>query len=168
MQLGSIVPSTGPALGRHRHTTGFGRGRMRAPDKHRGAQTELLACTYLLGEGYDVFRNISAHGLVDIIACRGTELLRIDVKSGGSPKLKPAQERDGVVILHVDEHGVCEFDTDRKRRFAEVVGATLAEVTGIPPKEAAEQLNQRGITTPAGARWGAGTVAQLRQRYGLT
>src|SRR5262249_15828766 len=63
--------------GHHGH-----RRMQKAATKHRGAQTELLACAFLLGEGYEVFRNISAHGTADIIACRGGGLLRIDGRRG--------------------------------------------------------------------------------------
>lgn len=29
--------------------------------KHRGARSELIASTYLLDQGYEVFRNVSSH-----------------------------------------------------------------------------------------------------------
>ena len=89
-------------------------------EKHRTAQTELAACIYLLGEGYEVFRNVSAHGNADLVAVKGDKLLRIDVKSGNGGKLTAEQEREGIVILHVDESGHCELDTDRKQRIAKV------------------------------------------------
>ena len=40
-----------------------------------------------------MFRNISAHGTADLVACKGDKVLRIDVKSA------PEQETEGVVIL---------------------------------------------------------------------
>jgi len=36
--------------------------------KHKGATSELMATVWLLKKGYEVFRNISNHGLIDIIA----------------------------------------------------------------------------------------------------
>jgi hypothetical protein len=86
--------------------------------KHRGAHGELTACVYLLGEGYEVFRNVSAWGTADLIAIRGGEFLRVDVKSGCPSTRNPTsvQQQEGVVILHVNEQGFCEFDADRKRR----------------------------------------------------
>jgi hypothetical protein len=36
--------------------------------KHVGARSELIACEWLLAQGYEVFRNVSAHGPIDIIA----------------------------------------------------------------------------------------------------
>jgi Holliday junction resolvase len=136
-------------------------------DKHRGARTELAACIYLLGEGYEVFRNISASGSADLIAWKGDEVLRIDVKSGKSAKLTPKQEKEGVVILHVDENGHCELDTVRKRRVAKGVHEVLTKITGMLPKEGAEHLKQCGITTPNGAQWTPRLVVQMRQRLGL-
>lgn len=139
---------------------------MRKPpdEKHIGAQTELVACAYLLGEGYEVFRNVSACGTADLIACKGDKVLRIDVKSGKTPKLKPAQEQEGIVILHVSEDGHCEFATERRGRINKQLHSTLADIVNMSPKDGAEQLNQRGITTPNGGQWTAGTVAQMRQR----
>jgi hypothetical protein len=96
----------------------------KAPDKHRGAQAELIACAYLLGEGYEVFRNISPCGSADIIACKGSELRRIDVKSGTyHPQLTEVQRQDGVVILYVAADGGCEFDFEREQRYAASVRA---------------------------------------------
>jgi Holliday junction resolvase len=56
--------------------------------KHRGASSELIATLWLLDQGYDVFRNISAHGKVDIVAIRDGEITLIDVKTMGKAKLK--------------------------------------------------------------------------------
>ncbi len=36
--------------------------------KHKGAASELIATVWLLKKGYEVFRNVSSHGTVDIIA----------------------------------------------------------------------------------------------------
>jgi len=49
--------------------------------KHRGSRSELQGCLYLMNQGYDVFRAVSAHGPVDLVAIRGSETLRIDVKT---------------------------------------------------------------------------------------
>jgi Holliday junction resolvase-like predicted endonuclease len=40
--------------------------------KHKGAHSELVACAWLLRQGYEVFRNISDRGIIDIIAIKGT------------------------------------------------------------------------------------------------
>jgi hypothetical protein len=141
----------------------------KAPEKHRGAQAELIACTYLLGEGYEVFRNISSCGPADIIACKGAEMLRIDVKSGTyHTKLSEAQRRDGVVMLYVGADGGCEFDFERERHFADAVRATLAKVEGLTPGAASVYLAERGERTPGNGQWSAGTVAQMRQRFAIS
>jgi hypothetical protein len=41
--------------------------------KHKGARSELVACAWLLCQGYEVFRNVSQHGLMDIIAIKDGE-----------------------------------------------------------------------------------------------
>ncbi len=45
-----------------------------------GDIAELRACVWLSEEGYEVFRNISASGPVDIVAVKDGEVLLIDVK----------------------------------------------------------------------------------------
>jgi Holliday junction resolvase-like predicted endonuclease len=99
--------------------------------KHRGAHSELIATTYLLSLGYDVFRNVSAHGLADLIAVNyetGEKVL-IDVKSSISGAYKtsdgrevpyervtakgsPEQEKAGVKLLHVLRNSECVWQDD--------------------------------------------------------
>lgn len=67
--------------------------------------------------------------------------------------------------MYVDENGRCEFDTDRKQRFAEAARAALIAVTGFQPKVAAEHLNTLGIRTPRGSCWSPGTIVQMRERF---
>ena len=52
--------------------------------KHRGCSSELIACNWLLEQGYDVFRNISAHGYADLVAINWEtgEKIWVDVKTG--------------------------------------------------------------------------------------
>lgn len=50
--------------------------------KHKGARSELLACAWLLERGYEVFRNISPHGPIDLVAIKdGKDIFYFDVKS---------------------------------------------------------------------------------------
>jgi hypothetical protein len=81
--------------------------------KHRGAHSELTACLWLLEQGYEVFRNISQHGIVDVVAFRGDEILKIDVKTLGPPSVRgrPLQkpEQAGVAFVYV-RNGDCELD----------------------------------------------------------
>jgi hypothetical protein len=55
---------------------------MDVPRKHLGAHTELRAVSWLLEQGYEVFRNVSPSGPADIIVFREDEAPRlIDVKT---------------------------------------------------------------------------------------
>lgn len=56
----------------------------------KGAISELEACTYFLKQGYEVFRNVSPVGKVDIIIWKvGEDPILIDVKtSSGFSKTK--------------------------------------------------------------------------------
>jgi len=80
-----------------------------AQDKHRGACHEALAAAWLLKQGYDVFRNVSAHGLVDIMAMKDGEVHKFDVKGDTGSRLSPEQEALNVEILRVLPDGACEI-----------------------------------------------------------
>jgi hypothetical protein len=56
--------------------------------KHRGAHAELRAAAWLLEQGYEVFRNVSGHGKIDLVAVKDGEVRFFDVKAsykGGCP-----------------------------------------------------------------------------------
>lgn len=55
-------------------------------DKHKGARAELAASVWLMNSGYEVFRNVSPFGAVDIIARNPVtqELILVDVKTSFS------------------------------------------------------------------------------------
>lgn len=86
--------------------------------KHRGAFCENVATNWLLQKGYDVFKNTSPHGLIDIIAVDTNtgEHIFIDVKATRSTRdqrqPQGAQKKLGVEFLFVDELGNCYFDRD--------------------------------------------------------
>jgi hypothetical protein len=92
--------------------------------KHRGAYNELAACQWLLAQGYEVFRNVSPYGMVDIVAVRGDEILKIDVKSDGGC-LGRGQVGKGIAVLHVSDDGTFELDRSPivlRNSFATCVG----------------------------------------------
>lgn len=62
-------------------TTSRFTGKTRTGHKHRGAISEIAASAWLLEEGYEVFRNVSSAGPIDIVAIRGAETIRVDVKT---------------------------------------------------------------------------------------
>lgn len=86
--------------------------------KHRGAHNELVAAAWLLRQGYEVFRNVSPHGSIDVIAMKDGKCEFFDVKtserrSDGSikrPQLLLEQKGIGVKCLAVFEDGTCEID----------------------------------------------------------
>lgn len=81
-----------------------------------------MACVFLMRAGYSVFRNVCAKGPIDIIAVRGHELRKFDVKSTDptksgrilsrvSMKTKYQQENN-IEILHVESNGKCYFENE--------------------------------------------------------
>jgi hypothetical protein len=77
----------------------------------RGAWGEMMACCWLLGQGYEVYRNVCPAGSTDIVATKGGEFFRLDVKchagAVGPSKLKPRQAMEGVRLLIVKPDGTC-------------------------------------------------------------
>lgn len=81
--------------------------------KHKGSQSELIAAAWLLARGYEVFRNVSDHGEIDIVGVKDGSVFYFDVKScDGKQKfrLKLSQVRHGIKILYVFDNGECEID----------------------------------------------------------
>lgn len=67
--------------------------------KHKGARNELAAACWLLEQGYEVFRNVSAHGSVDIIATRNGEIHFFDVTGAPNRRGTKEQVSKGVKFL---------------------------------------------------------------------
>lgn len=79
----------------------------------KGALVESIAITWLLSRGYTVFKNVSAHGLADLIAWKpGEAPILFDAKIITVPSARPhqlqarnlsaEQKRAGVKPLYVD------------------------------------------------------------------
>src|SRR5262245_4735089 len=84
-------------------------------DRHLGARSELIACEWLLSQGYEVFRNVSATGPIDVVAIKGSEVLLLDVKSSGSA-LSAEQRALGVKALRVNRlTGACTIHSPTKQ-----------------------------------------------------
>ena len=83
------------------------------PDKHKGSRTELLACAWLLHNGYEVFRNVSTYGPIDIVAFKKGKILLLDVKGCRDKKhatacqLSAEQLAAGIEPLYVFGDGTC-------------------------------------------------------------
>lgn len=83
--------------------------------KHKGTLAELMACKALLSQDLEIFRNISPHGLCDIVSFNPNsgKLTPYDVKTVHyyinknkektyyQPKLSDAQVKAGVKLLVV-------------------------------------------------------------------
>ena len=116
--------------------------RVKRFDKHKGARSELLACAWLLAQGYEVFRNVSSCGLVDIIALKDGRATLFDVKTWSLPdhfplRLTPAQKHAGVKLIAVKPDGECEIDPKEARTRAEIraLRAKLLTEPMVHPKE---------------------------------
>lgn len=90
--------------------------------KHRGAWAEMIACCWLLENGWEVYRNVSSHGKTDLVGGKGQKLQRFDVKlariirkgAGHRPTVKAprmGRETDGIWPIYVTADGICAFDT---------------------------------------------------------
>lgn len=94
--------------------------------KHRGDWAELIACAWLMERGYQVFRNVSSRGPIDLVAMKGVETLYIDVKNvaidmltsrekigearARKGRLSDDQQAAGIRLLYVSPDGICSFD----------------------------------------------------------
>jgi len=66
-----------------------------------GAQSELIAAAWLMAMGYEVFRNLSPSGPVDLIAWKPGEDIKhlIDVKTVNTPYVR-SDGKETVPITH--------------------------------------------------------------------
>jgi hypothetical protein len=85
-----------------------------------------MASTWLMEQGYDVFRNVSPHGLIDLVAIQDSRVLRLDVKlksevpiGSGAHGLSEMQVLAGVKLLAVCEDGRCEIITPAPIRLGD-------------------------------------------------
>jgi hypothetical protein len=86
--------------------------------KHKGAHNELVACAWLLRQGYEVFRAVSQHGVVDLIAIKGGAVEYFDVKTLDwaarlPPYTKPEVAKLGVKFLVIRPDGSIEIHASR-------------------------------------------------------
>jgi hypothetical protein len=123
--------------------------------KHKGSQSELVACAWLLQRGYEVFRNVSAHGPVDIIGLKDGVAYRFDVKTtdGTEPALTAEQQALDVRAIVVTDDGKCRIVDDQ--RYSE-------------PKPAKETTLQEDVERfwRENAKW-KNSAAYRNKRHGL-
>jgi hypothetical protein len=87
--------------------------------KHLGGRNELLACVWLLNQGYEVFRNVSQHGETDLIATKDGHVYFFDVKKGArnvagerarGKTISASAALRGIKPLYVYDDGTCEIE----------------------------------------------------------
>lgn len=87
----------------------------------KGALCELIACMWLLSEGYEVFRNVAPCGPADLVVFKNNEIIKIDVKSisrsqnNGLIFRRHATRKaiqNGVEVLYVLSDGSCKWAED--------------------------------------------------------
>lgn len=81
--------------------------------KHKGAASELVAAAWLLTQGYEVFRNVSPHGLIDIVGIKEGMVEYFDVRSankqGEANRLSDEAVEKNVKMLAVYRDNHCEI-----------------------------------------------------------
>jgi hypothetical protein len=75
--------------------------------KYRGAHSELIACSWLIAQGYEVFRNVSHHGPADVVAIKNGECFLFDVKTGPCATVTDEQHKLSVGLVNVSRDGTC-------------------------------------------------------------
>jgi hypothetical protein len=101
--------------------------------KSKGTWAELMACSWLIEHGYEVFRNVSQFGWCDVVAWKPGEIKLIDVKfvsvspntgklTGNKHLRNDKQEQAGVIPLFVTDDGVCDFSLEALKQKYDVVG----------------------------------------------
>lgn len=97
----------------------------------KGAVSELAACIWLLSNNYEVFRNVTPNGKIDIVAVKGDELIKIDVKSAHFRKGRLIIDRRfqleaiklGIKVLYVFGDSHCEWAEDVDENYGAQVGS---------------------------------------------
>ena len=81
--------------------------------KHRGAHSEMIACAWLIEQGYEVFRNVSQHGEIDVVGRRAGVFESFDVKTSLNEKQRvfgtPSQAKQAIRLILVRPGGECSF-----------------------------------------------------------
>jgi hypothetical protein len=90
------------------------------PSGKTGAVSELLVCAHLLRLGFDVFRAVSQSAPCDIIATKGNDVRRIEVRTGW-------RKRDGTLKAYIDDGQKHKYD------HMCVVSTDGTEIFFVPP-----------------------------------
>jgi len=98
-------------------TTGSG---LDLPRSTIGAMNELIVSSFLLGQGFYVFRSLSSNSPFDIYAFKGERRFRIEIRSGLGYKEKiyfSSRKSDNCDLYAVVFHGEVSFYDSKKKPF---------------------------------------------------
>jgi DNA invertase Pin-like site-specific DNA recombinase len=73
-----------------------------------------------------------------------------------------AAKKRGVKLGGLNPKGIAEQQAARER--AEQLRPIFTKLAGLSARKAAEELNRRNVSTPAGGKWHAATVLRVRER----
>ena len=71
-------------------------------------------------------------------------------------------KKRGVRLGGLNAKGIAEQQAARER--AEQLRPIFAELANMSARKTAEELNRRGVATPAGGKWHAASVLRVRER----
>lgn len=126
-------------------------------NKHLGALSEIEATRWLLSNGHEVFRNVSSHGIADIVAwVPGEPPTMIDVKTFGI-----TDERNGSALLNCTPASL-----EQKQAGVEIL--YVCHKTKSVSFNPLDIMAARGLRLRAGAKWGgAGPATTKGWRKGV-
>ena len=87
----------------------------------KGTSAEYAGISWLLKQGYHVFKNVHVTGFIDVVIFNGEKLIGVDIKSetfrkknGQKIYRKPSskQKQYSVKLLFVKDNGECYFGND--------------------------------------------------------
>jgi len=87
----------------------------------KGTSAEYAGISWLLKQGYHVFKNVHVTGFIDVVIFDGEKLIGVDIKSetfrkknGQKIYRKPSskQKQYSVKLLFVRDNGECYFGSD--------------------------------------------------------
>lgn len=103
------------------------------PNNKKGSLAELVACQWLLLQGYEVYKNTCAYGAADLVAIKGNEVLLVDVgfTKNSDTKSTCAQQRQSegrdICFLYVFPDGSCKWRDDAFPVITKTCPACLRE-----------------------------------------
>jgi hypothetical protein len=111
-----------------------------ASAKHIGAIGELKAVLWLLEQGYEVFRNVSPFGHVDVVALKDGQVTLIDVTQTHKRRHE-RQIADGVKVLTLMSNGEWRLDDGAPSKPSRQ--CLICETTFVPRDKFGKYCSQK-------------------------